>query len=87
MTSFLLSYNPNTRREIMRPNKKYTKRTHLLGLVVMGMFSLTGCADFFQTLADGKNAVIDGATDVKDSAIDGLTDKKGIYGEIYYRRI
>lgn len=60
----------------MRQNKKYTKRTLLLGLVVMGMFSLTGCSDFFQTLADGKNAVIDGATDVKNSAIDGLTDAK-----------
>lgn len=61
----------------MRQNKKYTKRTLLLGfVVVMGLFCLTGCSDFFQTLADGKNAVIDGATDVKDSAIDGLTDAK-----------
>lgn len=60
----------------MRQNKKYAKRTLLLGFVVMGLFSLTGCSDFFQTLADGKNAVIDGATDVKDSAIGGLTDAK-----------
>ena len=61
----------------MRQNKKYTKRTLLLDfVVVMGLFSLTGCSDFFQTLADGKNAVIDGATDIKDSAIDGLTDAK-----------
>lgn len=61
----------------MRKNEKNAKRTLLLGFVaVMGIFALTGCSDFFQTLADGKNAVIDGATDVKDSAIDGLTDAK-----------
>ena len=42
MTNFPLSYNPNTRRGIMRPNKKYVKPTLLLGVVVMGVFSFIG---------------------------------------------
>lgn len=63
MTNFPLSYNPNTRRGIMRPNKKYVKPTLLLGVVVMGVFSFIGFW-FFQTLAGGKNAIIDDATDI-----------------------
>lgn len=53
------------------------KRLLLAVGIAAGILMLTGCSDVYQTLADGKNAVINGLVDAKNGIVDAAADAVG----------